>query len=380
ARPRLHRRSGPRPGPPRPGGRGPPQARRRGVPQDHAGRPLGRRRGDGVGRRRAGPRGLRPRPARPRRRALHGAPALRRAAQPGGAPSRSRRDVRPRRPPRRPAAAGGGDGSRPARARRLDPGPAPARAPGPGPRPRGAGVGAVPDRARGQAVPPGLRPRSARALPHRGAGRVGDGLDVPGHRPRRRRGGSPPARHRQARGLHDGPRVHRDDGRRQAPRRDPSRLLPDPPGDRRPAGLPGSGRSRAPAHHPVPPRLARARLARGAVHARGDARALLRQPRRPPRLLRPAGEGAPRRRGLVGLRPGARRRRVLRARRGPRERTRGAAGGRGPRAPRAPGALGADPPPPRRGARGAPAARARAGDAPAAGDGAGSRAAAARGV
>jgi 3'-5' exoribonuclease len=45
---------------------------------------------------------------------------------------------------------------------------------------RGAGVGAVPDRARGQAVPPGLRPRPARALPHRGPGRVGDGDDLPG--------------------------------------------------------------------------------------------------------------------------------------------------------------------------------------------------------
>ena len=46
------------------------------------------------------------------------------------------------------------------------------------------------------------------------------------------------------------------------------------------------------AHHPLPPRLARARLAGGAVHARGDARAHDRQPRRAAGLLRPAGEGA----------------------------------------------------------------------------------------
>ena len=48
------------------------------------------------------------------------------------------------------------------------------------------------------------------------------------------------------------------------------------------------------------------------VHARGDARALPRQPRRPPRLLRPAREGAARRRLLVGLRPRAGRQRLLR--------------------------------------------------------------------
>ena len=79
---------------------------------------------------------------------------------------------------------------------------------------------------------------------------------------------------------------------RQAPGRDPARLLPDPPADRGAAGLPGAARRGRAAHHPQPPRHARARLAGRAVHARGHARAHDRQPRRPPRLLRPAREGA----------------------------------------------------------------------------------------
>ena len=65
---------------------------------------------------------------------------------------------------------------------------------------------------------------------------------------------------------------------------------------------PAPGRGAA-AHHPQPPRPARARLPGRPVHARGDARPLPRQPRRPPGLLRPAREGAARRRRLVGLRP-----------------------------------------------------------------------------
>ena len=41
----------------------------------------------------------------------------------------------------------------------------------------------------------------------------------------------------KTRGVRDG-RRHRPDGRREAPRRDPARLLPDPARDRGPAGLP----------------------------------------------------------------------------------------------------------------------------------------------
>ena len=51
---------------------------------------------------------------------------------------------------------------------------------------------------------------------------------------------------------------------------------------------------------------------RSPVHARGDARAHDRQPRRPPRPVRPHREGPPRGRPVVGLRPRALRRRVVR--------------------------------------------------------------------
>ena len=54
----------------------------------------------------------------------------------------------------------------------------------------------------------------------------------------------------------------------------------------------------------------------GAVHARGHARALHRQPRRPPGQLRPPREGARPGRRVVVLRPRARRRRLLRPRPG----------------------------------------------------------------
>ena len=77
-------------------------------------------------------------------------------------------------------------------------------------------------------------------------------------------------------------------------------------------GLPGGARTRGAAHHPQPPRLARARQPGRPVHARGDARARDRQPRRQARLVRPPREGAARRRALVALRQGDRHRRVLR--------------------------------------------------------------------
>ena len=68
-------------------------------------------------------------------------------------------------------------------------------------------------------------------------------------------------------------------------------------------GLPGGSRAGGAAHHPEPPRQARARLAGHPLHARGDARAHGRQPRRNARLVRPDREDARRRRGVVGLRP-----------------------------------------------------------------------------
>ena len=87
-------------------------------------------------------------------------------------------------------------------------------------------------------------------------------------------------------------------------------------------GFPRRPRGRGPAHHPQPPRPARARLAGRPVHARGDARAHDRQPRRPARLVRPPREGAAATGGRwSGFRPRARRRRLFAAR----------AAGRGPR-------------------------------------------------
>ena len=114
--------------------------------------------------------------------------------------------VRLRRPRRRPAALGRDDGARGPRAvatvqdphlhALLD------RVLGPHTR----DVGALPARAGGQALPPGLRARPARALPHRRPGRERDGLDLPRHRSRRRGHRRAAARHRQARGLHRRPR------------------------------------------------------------------------------------------------------------------------------------------------------------------------------
>ena len=67
----------------------------------------------------------------------------------------------------------------------------------------------------------------------------------------------------------------------------PLGLLPRPPPHRGPPRLPGADRRRAAAHHPRPPRRARARVAGRPLHPRGDARAHDRQPRRPPRVVRP---------------------------------------------------------------------------------------------
>ena len=90
-------------------------------------------------------------------------------------------------------------------------------------------------RAGGEALPPGLRARPARALPHRRPGRQRDGLDLPRHRSRRGGHRRAAARHRQARRLHRRSRGHRPDRRRQAAGRDPAGLLPHPPRHRGPA-------------------------------------------------------------------------------------------------------------------------------------------------
>ncbi len=80
---------------------------------------------------------------------------------------------------------------------------------------------------------------------------------------------------------------------------------------RRSTASPRSSRAPLP-HHPLPPRVARARQPRRALHARGDARAHDRQPRRPPRQLRSARARSSRpETRLVAVRQWHRRQRVI---------------------------------------------------------------------
>ena len=96
---------------------------------------------------------------------------------------------------------------------------------------------------------------------------------------------------------------------------DRARLLPHPPRDRGDRGLPRAARVGGAAHHPLPPRLARARQPGRAMHAGGDAGAHDRQPRRAAGQLRSLGEGAGPRPPLVGVRSRAWRCRLLPQRR-----------------------------------------------------------------
>ena len=251
-----------------------------------------------------------------RARALRGPPALRRAelASPACAPRRRR--VRPRRPRRRSAARG--------RAR-WRPTCASCSPPSRTSTCARCSIGRVRRAVADLGQLTATRPRPSATTRPTATGcsstrltvaqaRQRDRGDVPRHRPRRRGHRRAAARHRQARGLRRAdPRRSRSHRRRPAAGRDPARLLPRPPRDRGPRRLPGASSPQAVlhiilSHHgslehgsPVVP-----------VHARGDARAHDRQPRRPAGLLRPAREGAARGRALVGLRQGARRRRVLR--------------------------------------------------------------------
>ena len=165
-------------------------------------------------------------------------------------------------------------------------------APGPCVRRGHADVGAVPRGAGREALPPGLPARAARALLDRGAGRFSHQRHVRRRRSRRRGHRRAAARHRQAGRLHVGPVGDRHDGPRQAPGRDPARVLPGAPDHRGPARVPVRARGRRAPHHPEPPRPARARLAGRALHARGDVGPHAGQPRRAAGLLRPVGEGA----------------------------------------------------------------------------------------
>ena len=197
--------------------------------------------------------------------------------------------------------------------RRHGPEPPPARAARRAARRGHRDVGALPRRARRQALPPGLRARPARALPVGRAVGQRDQRDVPRHRPRRRGHRRAAARHRQARGLHRRPRGDRPDRRRPAAGRDPARLLPRAARDRGDPRLPDRARPGGHAHHPQPPRRARARQPGRPRDARGHARAHDRQPRRPARAASTGSRRSCAGRALVGLRPRARRRRVLRA-------------------------------------------------------------------
>ena len=187
-----------------------PTARGRGVPQAHAREPhrdpsRGRAR-----RRRRRARGVPQRRGGPRRGRVLGPPDARRAAGRGGHPPRGAGRVRPRSGARRADPAGRPDGGRRARAHRDRPGSPPAPPAGDDPGRRRADLAAVPRRSGGQALPPGLSPRPARALADRRPGGERHLGHVPGHRPRRRGHRRAPARHRQARRLRAARRRHRD--------------------------------------------------------------------------------------------------------------------------------------------------------------------------
>ena len=200
---------------------------------------------------------------------------------------------RPRRAVRRPAALGRADGGRPARDPRHHPEPPPARAARRDLRPAHAHVGAVPRRPGRQALPPGLPPRPARAQPVGRASVSAISANFPGI-----------DREVAVTGalLHDigkldayastGAAIDLTDvGKLQG--EIPlgyyriRRLIEDLP------DFPERARRRRAAHHPQPPRPARARLAGRPVHARGHARPHDRQPRRAARLVRPAREELP---------------------------------------------------------------------------------------
>ena len=93
--------------------------------------------------------------------------------------------------------------------------------------------------------------------------------DLPGRGPRRRGHRRAAARHRQARGLHARAQRDRPHRRGPPPGRDRARLLPRAAHDRGPRGLPARPRPGRRAHHPQPPRPARARQPR---RARAPAR------------------------------------------------------------------------------------------------------------
>ena len=107
-----------------------------------------------------------------------------------------------------------------------------------------AELGALPRRAGGEVLPPGLHARAARARALGRPGRERGSRRVPGHRPRPRGHRRAPSRHRQDPGLQLGPARDRPHGRGAPPRRDPDRLLPRPPRDRVDRGLRSRARAR----------------------------------------------------------------------------------------------------------------------------------------
>ena len=206
------------------------------------------------------------------------------------------------------------DGGRPARARRHGPEPAPARAarrdlrPG---TPTWERFRDAPAAKRyHQAYRHGLLEHSLSVAQSVSA----ISADVPGHRPRRRGHRRAAARHRQARRLHRRPALAIDlTDARQAAGRDPARLLPRPPPDRGPARLP---RPTSPApvlhiilsHHgalehgsPVVPCTREATLVHMIDNLGGRLGSF-------DRLEKELPQGS----ALVGVRPRARRRRLLR--------------------------------------------------------------------
>ena len=172
------------------------------------------------------------------------------------------------------------DGRRPRCADGHRPAAAPARAAAAAARPLDRGRRALARGAGREVLPPGLPPRTARALPLGGPGRERAGRHLP--RPSTGTWPSPAPCSTTSASWRPTP----------GPARPSSSPTPASCSARSRSGTSGSGTEmdahrglpaghrpgRAP-HHPEPPRQARARQPRGPVHARGHARPLHRQPR-----------------------------------------------------------------------------------------------------
>ena len=243
--------------------------------------------------------------ARPRRRAgararpLHGAPALRRRRSTCAGSSRPSPGASTRGAARRPRARGRADGGRGPRAARDDPGAAPARSCSSACSARAPSCGPATAWRR--------RPSTTTRPTATACSSTASASPRPSARSARRSRASTATSRSPARccTTSASSRPTPTDRAADIDLTDAGRLHGEIAlgyyrirrVDRGHRGLPRGARAGGRAHHPLPPRLARARQPGGAVHARGDARAHDRQPRRAPGQLRSPREGARARRG-----------------------------------------------------------------------------------